>query len=137
MRLKIAGYILVLSGVLITGAAVCMSWMFYRLTYITVSQNPMSHGIALIMIGFIGIPGFASGIVALLGGIWALRRRGWGLSFAGSILSLVIPPLGLASGIMLVLERKDWSGTARGLTIGIVSFLGFLSVCFWILAQLL
>ena len=137
VRLRIAGYLLLLSGLLLTGGAMFMSLMFYSTAQANFSRSAMPQGLALAVVGMLGIPGVAAGVVAFLGGIYALRKRAWALSFTGSILSLVIPPLGVASGVLLVLERKEWSRTARRLSIGIVSVLGFFAICLWVLAQLL
>jgi len=43
--------------------------------------------------GAFGIPSIVLGIVAILGGIYALRRRIWGLALAGSICALFIPSI--------------------------------------------
>jgi len=137
MRLKAIGFLLIFSGLLMMFTAVYMSWTFYRSSFVTISENPMPHSMAYTFIGVLGISGIIFGIITLLGGVNALRGRGWALSFAGSIFSLIIPPLGLASSIMLVLERKDWSSTKRRLTIGVLSIGGFFMVCFWLLAQFL
>ena len=39
--------------------------------------------------GAIGIPGIAVGIIAIVGGVFALKRRVWGLALAGAICALV------------------------------------------------
>lgn len=62
-----------------------------------------------------GIIGSILSIIALAGGIVALRRRGWGLAIVGSILGLfTIGPYFLASVlaliglILIVISRKDF-----------------------------
>ena len=62
-----------------------------------------------------GIIGSILSIIALAGGIVALRRRGWGLAMIGSVLGLfTIGPFFLASAlaliglILLVISRKDF-----------------------------
>ncbi len=137
MKLKAIGFILIVSGLLMIITAVYMSWTFYRSSFLTISKNPMPHSMAFTFIGILGVSGIVSGILTLLGGVNALRGRGWALSFAGSIFSLIVPPLGLASGIMLVLERNDWSSTKRRLVISVLSVLAFFIACFWVLAQFL
>jgi hypothetical protein len=137
MKLKIIGSLLIFSGLLMMFTAVYMSWTFYRSAFVTVSENPMPKSMAFTFIGILGVSGIVLGILTLLGGIYAMRRRNWALSFTASIFSLIVPPLGLASGILLVSERKDWSKTKRGLAIGALSILGFFVICFWILAQFL
>ncbi len=137
MKLKIAGILLILSSLLMMYATIYMSWTFYRLAFVTVSKNPVPHSMAYVLIGVLGVAGIVFAVLTLLGGIYALRGRGWALSFAGSIFSLIVPPLGLPSGIILVLERKDWSKTKRRFTICVLSVLGFFVICFWVLAQFL
>jgi len=49
------------------------------------------------------------GIIALCGGISAIKRRRWGLSLAGSILSLFIMPiLGLLAIIFVSLGKGEF-----------------------------
>ncbi len=45
--------------------------------------------IAVPWIGAIGIPFIVLGILSLVGGIYALKRRVWGLALTGSICALV------------------------------------------------
>ena len=137
MRHKAIGFILIVSGLLMIFTAVYMSWIFYRSSFVTISENPIPHVMAYTFIGVLGTSGIIFGILTLWGGVNALRGRGWVLSFAGAIFSLIVPPLGLASGIMLVLERRDWSKAKRRLTIIVLSILAFFIACFWILAQFL
>ena len=59
-------------------------------------------------IGFlalIAIPGIILSIVAIVGGIYALRRRLWGLALAGAICSLLftIPLLGWILAILAII----------------------------------
>ena len=50
------------------------------------------------------------GIVALIGGIFALRRRMWGLALAGSILAIICAlPLGILAVIFLSMGRREFS----------------------------
>ena len=137
MKLKVAGILLVLSGVLIIFSLARVSWSIYRAAFLPVPSNPMPESMAWALITVLGIPGIVSGALTLLGGVCALRGRSWGLAFTGSIFSLLVPPLGLPSGILLVLARNDWSRAKRGFVIGILSLSSFFVVCFWVLAQLL
>jgi len=49
------------------------------------------------LLALIGVPGIILGIVAIVGGIFTLRRRRWGLALAGCICAFfafcLIPPL--------------------------------------------
>jgi len=67
----------------------------------------MGVSATIIMIG--GIIVLVFGIIALSGGISAIKRRMWGLSLAGSILSLVIMPvLGVLAIIFVSLGKKEF-----------------------------
>ena len=50
-----------------------------------------------------GIIVLVFGIIALVGGISAIRRRRWGLSLAGSILSLPLLPMGPILGLLAII----------------------------------
>jgi len=58
----------------------------------------------------VGVPLFALGVVAIVGGVSALRRRNFGLSLAGAICSLPSPtiPLGILAVIFVSLSRRDF-----------------------------
>ena len=56
-------------------------------------------GIALT--GVFGVPPLILGIIAIIGGIYALRRRVWGLALAGSICALIGP--GTILGILAII----------------------------------
>jgi hypothetical protein len=60
-----------------------------------------------LMIG--GIIVLVFGIIALSGGISAIKRRRWGLSLAGSILSLpIMPILGILAIIFISLGKSEF-----------------------------
>ncbi len=62
--------------------------------------------------GVIGIPLIIIGIIAIAGGVFALRRRVWGLALAGAICALFPPPiiaLGLLSIIFLALSKEEFA----------------------------
>jgi hypothetical protein len=75
---------------------------------------------------------FIPAAVSIVGGIYALKSKNWKLAFAGSILALGVPLLGMAAGILLIKARGDWSKTRRGVVWGVISFLGFLSILCWL-----
>ena len=52
-------------------------------------MGPMAVPNITMILGAIAIPLIILGIVAIVGGIYALRRRIWGLALAGSICSLI------------------------------------------------
>ena len=58
----------------------------------------------------IGAPLIIFGIIAIVGGIYALRRQVWGLALAGSIFALVGPwgLLGLLAIIFVSLGKREF-----------------------------
>ena len=52
--------------------------------------------------GAIGAPIIAVGVVAIIGGIFAIQRRIWGLALAGAICALFPPPV-IALGILAII----------------------------------
>jgi len=66
-------------------------------------------GGATMWIMIAGIIVLVFGIIALSGGISAIKRRRWGLSLAGSILSLFIMPiLGILAIIFVSLGKREF-----------------------------
>ena len=60
--------------------------------------------------GAIAIPLIILGIVAIVGGVYALKRRLWGLALAGSICALIGPwLLGLLAIIFVSIGKKEFS----------------------------
>lgn len=56
--------------------------------------------------GIYALPGSGAiglGIVALIGGIYALRRKAWGLVLTGAILALPSFPIGTVLGILAII----------------------------------
>ena len=58
-----------------------------------------------------GIPLIILGIVAIVGGIYAIRRKVWGMALAGAICALfsVFGVLGILSIIFVSLSRKEFA----------------------------
>ena len=62
-------------------------------------------------LGAIGAPLIAIGIVAIIGGIFAIRRRIWGLALAGAICALFPPPviiLGILAIIFVAMGKNEF-----------------------------
>jgi hypothetical protein len=53
--------------------------------------------------GVFGFPLIILGIVAIVGGIYALRRRAWGMALAGAICALFLPYGGTVLGILAII----------------------------------
>jgi hypothetical protein len=56
----------------------------------------------------VGVPIFALGIVAIIGGAYALRSKSFGLSLAGAICALPSVPLGILAVIFVSLGKKEF-----------------------------
>jgi hypothetical protein len=61
-------------------------------------------------LGALGAPIIVLGVIAVVGGIYALRRRIWGLALAGSICALVGPwILGIPAIIFIALAKNEFA----------------------------
>jgi hypothetical protein len=62
-----------------------------------------------IFLGLISILPIAVGAVAIVGGVYALKRRKWGLALAGTICSLLtVAVLGIPALIFVVLGKDEF-----------------------------
>ena len=51
----------------------------------------------------------AAGLVALVGGIAAIRRSGWGRALAGSIAAVfLVPPVGILALVMVIFAEREF-----------------------------
>jgi hypothetical protein len=58
-----------------------------------------------------GFPLVILGIVAIVGGVFSIRRRIWGLALAGAICSLLLPTitiLGILAIIFIAMSKKEF-----------------------------
>ena len=77
----------------------------------------------LIRIGS-SLVGIMLGLIAIVGGIFAIRRRVWGLALAGAICSIVpphpwgfliwTPVLGILAVVFVVSSKSEFSRASRG-----------------------
>ena len=57
----------------------------------------------------IAIPSIILGVVAIVGGVYALKRKLWGLALAGSICSLIcVWFLGIPAIIFIIMGKKEF-----------------------------
>jgi len=78
-------------------------------TYLEMPRN------GLFVLAALGWPALILGVLAILGGIFAIQRRRWGLSLAGGICALLIPPpfiLGILATVFIALSREEFSSRA-------------------------
>jgi hypothetical protein len=61
-------------------------------------------------LGVLGAPLIIFGVIAIVGGIYALGRRVWGLALAGSICALIGPQfiLGILAIIFVILGKREF-----------------------------
>ena len=63
----------------------------------------------LMWFGAIGGPLIGIGIVALIGGTYALRARAWGFALAGAILAIITGgPFGVLSTIFIAVRKGEF-----------------------------
>ncbi len=61
------------------------------------------------IIGFLSIPLFITSIIAIIGGIYAIYRKSWGLALAGAICAIVATQiLGIISVVFIALSKKEF-----------------------------
>ena len=58
----------------------------------------------------VGVPIIALGIVAIVGGVSAVRRKSFGLSLAGAICALPSSILGILAVIFVAVSKKEFEG---------------------------
>jgi len=116
MKPVIAGVVLVLAGLLglLTWAS-ALAVNTSMLQSILPENSPITAEQLQSLLLVCGIIGSILSVIALAGGIVALRKKGWGLAMIGSVLGLfTIGPYFLASIlsfiglILLVLSRKEF-----------------------------
>lgn len=68
-------------------------------------------GLPIGILPVFGVPLVIIGIVAIVGGIYALRRKIWGLTLAGSICALFCPGfiLGILAIIFVVMGKNEFA----------------------------
>jgi len=94
----VAGAFSMITG--ITVVAVGSMWMM-------VEVDPTMMGV----LSAIGIPIIVLGVVSIVGGAFAIRRRIWGLALAGGVCALLSPttfPLGIAAIVFVAMGKGEF-----------------------------
>mgnify|MGYP001037271239 CR=1 FL=1 len=69
----------------------------------------MLPGLASTLLIAVTIAVIVFGVIALVGGINAVKRRRWGLALAGAILAIpVMPPLGVLAVIFVSIGKREF-----------------------------
>ena len=76
---------------------------------VLVSVGYWQAGLPMTIIGLIAVPLLCINILAIIGGIYAIRRKGWGLALAGAICS-VFPSqiMGVLAVVFIAISRKEF-----------------------------
>ena len=108
----VAGVLEIIGGVIIALLTVGIR-ILIRLTIIPSHPGDWwGHIIPVIPFWLIivGVPVIALGIVAIVGGISAIRRGSFGLSLAGAICALPSNILGILAVIFIAMSKKEFEG---------------------------
>ena len=76
-----------------------------------VAREPFREGMFPFGISmlFMVVPGLVIGVLAIVGGIFAIQRRKWGLALAASIGASLVPILiGILAVILLVMSKDEF-----------------------------
>ena len=116
---KIGGILTIVSGAfgVLFGAAYALLIWFFNFFITSLPQTPMDPEFPLPVIQLLGliygsIGAFLAlvGILAVVGGIYALLRKHWGLALAGAIAgNLVFPFCGIPGLIFISLGKDEFS----------------------------
>ena len=62
----------------------------------------------------LGWPMLAFGVMAIIGGIFAIKRQKWGLALAGAICAVLVPPfiLGILAVVFVALAHSEFERTS-------------------------
>jgi len=83
------------------------SFLNQLLGNIDIGGVPLDAGRVGSFIGALGIAGIILGVIALIGGIFARRRRVWGFALAGALVSLPLVPVGTVLGILSIVFLSE------------------------------
>lgn len=116
-RPKTAGILLIVTGslgILVTLTLTLILWAFSEGLAVGFG---MPQNAPLFIILIFGILASVPGIIAVIGGIKALKRRRWGLALAGSICAcLYFNVLGIPALVFLLLSKNEFRSQELKLT---------------------
>jgi len=108
----IAGILEVIGGVIIALLTVGIRILFRWAIIPSPPVDWWRHIIPIIpfWLLIVGVPIIALGIVAIVGGVSAIRRKSFGLSLAGAICALPSSILGILAVIFVSVSKKEFKG---------------------------
>ena len=105
--LSLLGAIGVIIGIIVfvaVGSAPFLTYMWGELAALGIAINFM-----ILILVIVAIISVVLGILPLLGGIYALQRKKWGLALAGSIVAILGSSLlGIAATILTALSKDEF-----------------------------
>ncbi len=100
----ICGAVDIFAGIVMIIIGAASGW------FLSAMGTQIPPAIPMVLFTVFGILVIIIGVIALLGGIYALRRKIWGMALAGAIISIfIIWPLGVASTVFIALSRSEFS----------------------------
>ena len=110
---KVAGILDIVAGSLGIIGSLFMCFGLAFLSYFTIADGTEFNDFPMRLIALFMIPWaifiIAAGILAIVGGIYALRKKKWGLALAGSVGALFgSSPLGVAAIIFTALTKSEF-----------------------------
>jgi hypothetical protein len=72
-------------------------------------MDPVAAGVAQTVLVVVAVVTFITGILPLIGGIFSLQRKRWGLALAGSIAAIIgTTILGILSVIFIAMAKNEF-----------------------------
>jgi hypothetical protein len=105
-----AGILMIIGGFI--GGSLWFSFVGNVVSYFTGSLAPLSSSeavnIAVVLGGVIPVIGFLPMFLAVIGGIYAFKRKHWRWALAGAICSLLFPFFGIPAIIFLIKSKGEF-----------------------------
>jgi hypothetical protein len=107
----VAGALQVIFGVLVVGLVMAFT-IWDRLAYFPLPWMPGGRFELLLVptIGIVAVPVLILGIVAVVGGVYVLKRKSFGMALAGAVCALPVVILGILAISCVALSRKEFEG---------------------------
>jgi hypothetical protein len=102
---------------IVTGALGLLSFIGLMIALAVVTEGVFQLGLEFVpgiwvaptVLIIVAIFSIIFGILALIGGIYAVQRKKWGLALAGSIIAILgILPLGIVSTILIATSKDEF-----------------------------
>jgi len=103
-----AGILSIVSGASAIIGGIIIATLFSVISGIGGPGLPSGEARIVAWLGVLGIPLIILGIVAIVGGVFAIRRKVWGMALAGAICSLTSLILGILSIIFVSISKKEF-----------------------------